>query len=94
MHMDTFGFFRVNEEALKAAIKRKGYKPVEELASKIGVHRNAIGNYLQGSRAIPEVLGKVLDTLELSPTDIFEGLQPRIHILEAFENAGSLPEGQ
>ncbi|MEZ4754355.1 MAG: nucleotidyltransferase domain-containing protein [Bdellovibrionota bacterium] len=78
--MEEFGFFTVNAEVLKAAIKQKGFGSIEELASTIGVHRNAIGNYLQGARAIPEVLGKVLDTLEISPAQVFEGTRPRRHI--------------
>lgn len=65
-------YYPINRDALFLAMRRKGFRSVEHLAQVLGLHRNTIGNYLQGSSAIPKALGKILDVLEVGPKDIFE----------------------
>jgi predicted nucleotidyltransferase len=59
---------------------RKGFRSVEQLANSLGLHRNTIGNYLQGSPALPEALSRILDILELPPELAFQGSSVRVKI--------------
>jgi len=63
----------VNPEVIRGAMLGKGFSSVEQLAHSLGLHRNTVGNYLQGSPALPSALSRILDALELSAEQVFEG---------------------
>lgn len=70
----------INAQALRSAMALKGFSSVDELASALGLHRNTVGNYLQGITSLPSALNKILSALELPPEAAFKGGQPRLKV--------------
>ena len=53
-------------------LKAKGYRSIGDFAGAIGVHRNSIHHYLSGNGVFPEVIEKILSTLNVKPFDIIK----------------------
>lgn len=64
------GSFVINQGALTAALKKKGFKSYSQLARALGIHRNTIGRYLSGEPALPQALERIMLALDLSVGDL------------------------
>ena len=59
--------FTLNPDVIAEALQAKGYKSVRDFAERLGLHRNTVGNYLNGQAVLPEALERMLLALDLSP---------------------------
>jgi transcriptional regulator with XRE-family HTH domain len=64
--------FILNKESFLAALTQRGYTSVSQLAGSLGVHRNSLSNYLNGSPIFPEVLEKALLALRVEPGSLIK----------------------
>ena len=77
MH-NSFHRFILNREGFLAALSERGYSSVSELAGALGVHRNSLSNYINGSQVFPEVLEKALLALRVDPATIIKLTGPSV----------------
>jgi predicted nucleotidyltransferase len=74
---DTQPLVVVDREVIENAMRKKGYRTTKELAQHLGLHRNTLGGYLAGARAVPEALEKILEVLSLDPAQALRLTQRR-----------------
>lgn len=60
----------LDTEALGRAIRDAGFGSVRAFADALGLHRNTVGNYLNGQTALPDALERMLVALQLEPGDV------------------------
>lgn len=58
-------YYVLNREVFQAAMASRGFRSTADLAANLGIHRNSISNYLNGSPVFPEVLHKILNVLRI-----------------------------
>ncbi|MBI2083763.1 MAG: nucleotidyltransferase domain-containing protein [Deltaproteobacteria bacterium] len=61
--------FVLDAVKFREAIRTK-YRSIEKLAKTLGIHRNTIHYYLSGHRVLPAALEKMLESLELKPSEV------------------------
>lgn len=59
----------INSSKIYTAMAEKGFKTIEELSLALGVHRNTISPYLNGTRALPDCLNRLLNILEIKASE-------------------------
>ena len=60
----------LDTDALGRAIHDAGYESVRAFADALGLHRNTVGNYLNGQTALPDALERMLVALDLGPGEV------------------------
>lgn len=60
----------LDKTVFKKTLQKSGFRSIEELAKKIGVHRNTIHYFLSGHRVIPVSVEKIMKTLNIKIQDI------------------------
>lgn len=58
--------YTINGERIRAEIKKRGFKTLGDFADNIGLHRNMVSYYLASKSVLPDGLGRILDSLDLS----------------------------
>jgi len=89
MHMTTTPDTQLvlDTEVLARAIRDAGYGSVRAFADALGLHRNTVGNYLNGQTALPDALERMLIALQLEPRDVLR-LERRSRRVPGLEVAG------
>jgi len=52
------------------AMERAGFQSVQQLALRLGIHRNTIQHFLSGASVFPNSITKILDLLRVEPNEI------------------------
>jgi predicted nucleotidyltransferase len=55
----------LSRDVVRQAMKRKGFRTLQELARHLGAHRNTLSNYLARTPVLPKKLEELLSVLEI-----------------------------
>jgi predicted nucleotidyltransferase len=62
--------FVIDTRQFRKAIRESGYRSITELARRLKIHRNTINYYLASNRVLPEKFEKMIEALDLHPSEI------------------------
>ncbi len=65
---------------LQQEIHAHGFASLKDFADSVGVHRNTVGNYLSGKTALPDGLARILEALDLEPSEVLSLSVLRRHV--------------
>jgi len=60
----------IDDKKFHTALRKKGYNSIGALSKTLGIHRNTIHYYLSGHGVFPQAFEKLIQALDLKPSDI------------------------